>query len=34
MEEPLLLYSVNTWLAYAISERYFRGVHEFCELVP
>ncbi|MBW3572801.1 MAG: hypothetical protein KY467_17025 [Gemmatimonadetes bacterium] len=27
MKEPLLLYSTNTWLAYAIAERYYAGVH-------
>lgn len=27
MKEPLLLYSTNTWLAYAIAERYYEGVH-------
>lgn len=27
MKEPLLLYSTNTWLAYAIAERYYDGVH-------
>ena len=27
MNEPLLLYSTNTWLAYAIAERYYGGVH-------
>jgi hypothetical protein len=27
MKEPLVLYSTNTWLAYAISERYYGGVH-------
>ncbi len=27
MKEPLLLYSTNTWLAYAIAERYYGGVH-------
>jgi hypothetical protein len=25
--KPLVLYSTNTWLAYAISERYYRGLH-------
>ncbi len=24
---PLLLYSTNSWLAYAISERYYAGLH-------
>ena len=24
---PLVLYSTNTWLAYAISERFYHGVH-------
>jgi hypothetical protein len=24
---PLLLYSTGTWLAYAIAERYYRGMH-------
>lgn len=27
MPDPLILYSTNTWLAYVIAERYFRGVH-------
>jgi hypothetical protein len=27
MKDPLLLYSTNTWLAYAIAERYYGGVH-------
>lgn len=27
MKEPLLLYSTNTWLAYAIAQRYYGGVH-------
>jgi hypothetical protein len=27
MKEPLLLYSTNTWIAYAIAERYYDGVH-------
>lgn len=27
MREPLLLYSTSTWLAYAIAERYYGGVH-------
>jgi hypothetical protein len=27
MKEPLLLYSTNTWLAYAIAKRYYDGVH-------
>jgi hypothetical protein len=27
MKEPLLLYSTNTWLAYAIAERYYDGIH-------
>jgi hypothetical protein len=27
MKEPLLLYSTNTWLDYAIAERYYDGVH-------
>lgn len=27
MKEPLVLYSTNTWLAYAIAERYYGGVH-------
>lgn len=27
MKEPLLLYSTNTWLAYAIAERFYGGVH-------
>lgn len=27
MKEPLLLYSANTWLAYAIAERYYDGIH-------
>jgi hypothetical protein len=25
--EPIILYSANTWLAYAIAERYYRGEH-------
>ena len=25
--KPLVLYSTNTWLAYAISERFYRGIH-------
>jgi hypothetical protein len=27
MKEPLVLYSTNTWLAYAITERFYDGVH-------
>jgi hypothetical protein len=27
MDEPLILYSANTWLAYAIAERFYGGVH-------
>lgn len=27
MEKPLLLYSTNTWLAYAIAERFYAGMH-------
>lgn len=27
MADPLLLYSVNTWLAYMIAERFYRGEH-------
>ena len=27
MSPPLLLYSTNTWLAYAVAERYYGGVH-------
>lgn len=27
MERPLLLYSTNTLIAYAIAERFYRGVH-------
>jgi len=27
MKEPLLLYSTNTWLAYAVAERFYDGVH-------
>lgn len=27
MKEPLILYSTNTWLAWAIAERYYAGVH-------
>jgi hypothetical protein len=27
MKEPLLLYSTNTWLAFAIAERFYGGVH-------
>lgn len=27
MKEPLVLYSTNTWLAYAIAERFYGGVH-------
>ena len=27
MDDPLLLYSTNTWLACAIAERYYGGVH-------
>jgi hypothetical protein len=27
MIEPLVLYSTNTWLAYAIAERFYGGVH-------
>lgn len=34
MAEPLILYSTNTWLAYAISERYYGGMHyAWCALV-
>jgi hypothetical protein len=27
MKEPLVLYSANTWLAYAVAERFYGGVH-------
>jgi hypothetical protein len=27
MPDALILYSTNTWLAYQISERYYRGLH-------
>lgn len=27
LQEPIVLYSVNTWLAYMIAERYYRGIH-------
>jgi hypothetical protein len=27
MDEPLILYSANTWLAYAIAERFYGGMH-------
>lgn len=27
MNDPLLLYSTSTWLAYAIAERFYGGVH-------
>ncbi len=27
MQDPLLLYSTNTWLAYQVSQRYYRGEH-------
>lgn len=27
MDEPLILYSTNTWLAYAVAERFYGGVH-------
>lgn len=27
MNDPLLLYSTNTWLAWAIAERYYSGIH-------
>lgn len=27
MDEPLILYSTQTWLAYAIAERFYGGVH-------
>jgi hypothetical protein len=27
MEEHLLLYSTNTWLSYAIAERFYKSVH-------
>ncbi|HEX6371434.1 MAG TPA: hypothetical protein VF006_21125 [Longimicrobium sp.] len=27
MRDPLLLYSTSTWLAYAIAERFYAGVH-------
>jgi hypothetical protein len=27
MHEPLILYSTNTWLAYAVAERFYGGVH-------
>ena len=27
MKAPLILYSTNTWLAWAIAERYYGGVH-------
>ena len=26
-EEPLLLYSTNTWLAYMIAQRFYKQVH-------
>lgn len=27
MHEPLILYSTNTWLAYAVAERFYGGMH-------
>lgn len=27
MRRPLVLYSTNTWLAYRINEKYYRGQH-------
>ncbi len=27
MDEPLILYSTQTWLAYAVAERFYGGVH-------
>lgn len=27
MAVPLILYSTNTWLAFAIAERYYKGIH-------
>lgn len=27
MRDPLLLYSTSTWLAYAIAERFYDGIH-------
>jgi hypothetical protein len=27
MRDPLLLYSTSTWLAYAIAERFYGGIH-------
>jgi hypothetical protein len=27
MREPLVLYSTNTWVAYAVAERFYGGVH-------
>jgi hypothetical protein len=27
MADPLILYSVNSWLAYIINERYYGGEH-------
>jgi hypothetical protein len=27
MADPILLYSVNTWLAYLIAQRYYKGNH-------
>lgn len=27
MKKPLFLYSTNTWLAYAIAEQYYNGIH-------
>jgi hypothetical protein len=27
MRRPLILYSTNTWLAFNIAERYYRGRH-------
>jgi hypothetical protein len=27
MKEPLVLYSANTWLAYAVAERFYGGLH-------
>jgi len=27
MSDPLILYSANTWLSYAIAERYYNGEH-------
>lgn len=33
MSSPLILYSCNTWLAWAVAERFYRGMH-YCWCSP